>query len=195
MGKEISTNLFAFKPEVKLFGSGLSSNKGQFGGSNLSESKGESQLQAQKSSLFTRPEPPTSEKSSNIFKISEDKTQLNLQTAPPLFGNKSNVKMSIKERLGIKRDLIEPLSSGSNNPTSGSATPSECGSESSECTLDISPGGGSTKTFKRLTSREELISIKSIICEQVPTIALNERIMSKHFTKFGEIEKISLNPE
>ena len=103
--------------------------------------------------------------------------------------------MSIKERLGIKRDPIEPLSSGSNNPTSGSATPSECGSESSECTLDISPGGGSNKTFKRLTSREELISIKSIICEQVPTIALNERIMSKHFIKFGEIEKISLNPE
>lgn len=193
--KESSSNLFASKPEVKLFGSELSSNKELFGGSNLTKSQGEPQPQSQKCSLFTRPDPPTSEKTSNIFKIGEDKTQLNLQTAPPLFGNKSNVKMSIKERLGIKRDPIEPLSSGSNNPTSGSATPSECGSESSECTLDISPGGGSNKTFKRLTSREELISIKSIICEQVPTIALNERIMSKHFTKFGEIEKISLNPE
>ena len=183
--KPAGSSLFSTESDSNPFGSGNASTKSLFGASERT------------SSLFTKPDAPSSEKASNIFKISDNNKQSNFQEPATVFGNKPSAKMSIKERLGIKptplREPNEPLSSGSNNPTSGSATPSECGSESSESLLDISPG--STKTFKRLTSKEELMSIKSIICEQVPSLALNENMMGKHFSRFGEIEKMFINPE
>ena len=108
-------------------------------------------------------------------------------------------RKQFKERLGIKRtlvrDAVEPQLPVSTIPATESSTPSECGSESSESTIDISPSSGGAKSFKRLKSKEELMSIQSIICEQVPTVALNERIMGKHFSKFGEVGKMYLNPE
>ena len=195
--KPAGSSLFSTKSDTKLFGSGKTSTKGLFGASDIVDVSDETYSQPRTSSLFTKPDAPIAEKASNIFKISDNNKQSNFQEPVTVFGNKPSSKISIKERLGIKptplREPNEPLSSGSNNPTSGSATPSECGSESSESLLDISPG--STKTFKRLTSKEELMSIKSIICEQVPSLALNENIMGKHFSQFGKVEKMVINPE
>lgn len=47
--------------------------------------------------------------------------------------------------------------------------------------------------FQRLTSREELQSIKSIVCEQVPAQALNKKVLEKHFAKFGNVNKVVVN--
>ena len=49
------------------------------------------------------------------------------------------------------------------------------------------------KKLERLTSKEELKAIKSIVCEQIPQPALNKKVLEKHFSKFGKVHKIVLN--
>lgn len=47
--------------------------------------------------------------------------------------------------------------------------------------------------FQRLTSKEEIKAIKSVVCEQVPPSALNKKVLEKHFSKFGKIVKLLVN--
>ena len=68
--------------------------------------------------------------------------------------------------------------------------------ESEGSTADVSQIDTRSATgrhLERLTSKEELQSIKSIICEDVPPIFLRKPLLQKHFSKFGEIVKISVN--
>ena len=51
------------------------------------------------------------------------------------------------------------------------------------------------KKLERLKSVEELKQIKSIICEQVPAMALNKKVLEKHFSKYGKVTKVVLNPK
>ena len=193
-GSQTTKNIFATpKSSISLFGSKSSTSSNLFGGLS-SEAVTEAQSKNVQS-LFTKPNPPQYEKNAAASKTSESK--LFSGPEPSIAVPKETGKSSIKERLGIKRTLVrdteEPSSILPSIPATESTTPSECGSESSESTIDVSPSSG-TKSLKRLNSKEELMSIKSIICEQVPTIALNERIMGKHFSKFGEVSKMYLNP-
>ena len=54
---------------------------------------------------------------------------------------------------------------------------------------------GGVRHLERLTSREELMSIKSIICENVPSILLKQPVLTKHFSKFGEVSRVNINAE
>ena len=45
----------------------------------------------------------------------------------------------------------------------------------------------------RLTSKEELKAIKSVICEKIPQQALNKKVLERHFSKFGKVVRISLS--
>ena len=54
---------------------------------------------------------------------------------------------------------------------------------------------GGVRHLERLTSREELMSIKSIICENVPSILLKQPVLTKHFSKFGEVSHVNINAE
>ena len=49
-----------------------------------------------------------------------------------------------------------------------------------------------SKKLERLTSVEQLKAIKSIICEQVPTSAMNKKVLEKHFSQFGKVQKVVL---
>ena len=49
-----------------------------------------------------------------------------------------------------------------------------------------------SKKLERLTSVEQLKAIKSIICEQVPTSAMNKKVLEKHFSRFGKVQKVVL---
>ena len=194
-GSQTTKNIFATpKSSISLFGSKSSTSSNLFGGP-AGEASRETQSKNVQS-LFTKPDPPQYEKNAAALKSSESK--LFSGPEPSIAVPKETGKTSIKERLGIKRTLVrdteEPSPTLPSISGTESTTPSECGSESSESTIDVSPSSGGTKSLKRLSSKEELMSIKSIICEQVPTIALNERIMSKHFSKFGEVSKMYLNP-
>ena len=45
----------------------------------------------------------------------------------------------------------------------------------------------------RLTSKEDLKAIKSVICEEIPQQALNKKVLERHFSKFGKVVRISLS--
>ena len=49
-----------------------------------------------------------------------------------------------------------------------------------------------SKKLERLKSVEELKAIKSIICEQVPASAMNKKVLEKHFSRFGKVQKVVL---
>ena len=201
------TNIFAApKSNASLFGvftgsatsGSSSSNKGIFG---IPTSGRSSEGQPQKSNPFARPSAPqVFGDTSKVFKRNESNILPDSNTSQVL---KDKGKVGIKDRLGIKRTLnrdgvdtySQIQSPNASTLVTVSATSSECGSESSDNTVDISPSSGGAKKFERLASKEELMEIKSIICEQVPSIALNEGIMGKHFSKFGEVTKMYFNPK
>ena len=64
----------------------------------------------------------------------------------------------------------------------------------SETESEVSSEGGTKKNrVERTVSREELASITSILCEAVPVVINKQDMLSKHFSKFGDVVNVVCN--
>jgi len=65
--------------------------------------------------------------------------------------------------------------------------------ELSETESEVSDGGTRRPRMERTVSKEELSTITSIRCEVVPDVINKTVILSKHFSKFGEVTRVFPN--
>ncbi len=94
----------------------------------------------------------------------------------------------IKSRLGAIPNVVQDASE--KEETTKRLSDDFSGSEEGS-SVDGSVSDG--KTLQRLTSKEELKAIKSIVCEQIPAAAMNKKVLEKHFSKFGEVKRVFIS--
>eukprot|EP00092_Neocalanus_flemingeri_P027091 GFUD01029377.1.p1 GENE.GFUD01029377.1~~GFUD01029377.1.p1 ORF type:complete len:2023 (+),score=566.09 GFUD01029377.1:57-6125(+) len=63
----------------------------------------------------------------------------------------------------------------------------------SETESEVSDGGTRKPRMERTVSKEELSNITSILCEVVPDVINKNVILTKHFSKFGEVTRVYAN--
>ena len=97
---------------------------------------------------------------------------------------------SLKSRLGQKPIEVPTTEETDENQQDEYFEDDQEESEENDAPLSSRPPN---KKLERLTSKEELKAIKSIVCEQIPQPALNKKVLEKHFSKFGKVHKIVLN--
>ena len=95
---------------------------------------------------------------------------------------------SLKSRLGQK-----PIEVPATEETNENQDEDYFEDDQEESEENDAPSKPPNKKLERLTSKEELKAIKSIVCEQIPQPALNKKVLEKHFSKFGKVHKIVLN--
>ena len=104
----------------------------------------------------------------------------------------ATVSSSLKNRLGQRATVIESETSEVYNEEAEEEAFKEEGFEqvveSNFPTSEKQP-----KKMERLTSREEVKGLKSIVCERIPQQALNKKVLEKHFSRFGKVTSLSLS--
>lgn len=138
-----------------------------------SKSANVSKAVSESSSIFGASKPvfKASSEQSNPFKSSNVFSTGGSAVFPPKDGSAAPFKMAVSSklqgRLGQRQNVFEP--------------PKQ--EDTSE----------PTKRVERLASVEEVKTIKSIVCEQIPQQALNKKVLEKHFGKFGKVSKVIIN--
>jgi len=147
-----------------------------------------------KSSTFGGPPPPKA--AAEVFRKPD------LEAGGSLFGKPSSPKSTFGTSTGSNKGLF-----GKGSPThsnlfgKGQTVPqfydlerrkSDGATEDlSETESEVSEGG--RPRIERTVSKEELREIKSIICEQVPDLVNNVKVLKKHFSKFGDVTRVFPN--
>jgi hypothetical protein len=80
--------------------------------------------------------------------------------------------------------------SGKGNIFAASQSKEETSEEATTRDPLVSPG---RQDFITQASTEEIKAIKTILCDQVPSVLLKKHILQKHFSKFGTVSRVLVN--
>ena len=105
-----------------------------------------------------------------------------------VFGMTTTSQSTVDESVFSKPKLSRPA------PVFSNAVEDEEQGGVSETESEVSSEGGTKRgRVERTVSREELASITSILCEAVPVVINKQDMLSKHFSKFGDVVNVVCN--
>lgn len=105
-----------------------------------------------------------------------------------VFGMTTTSQSTVDESVFSKPKLSRPT------PIFSNAVEDEEQGGVSETESEVSSEGGTKRgRVERTVSREELASITSILCEAVPVVVNKQDMLTKHFSKFGDVVNVVCN--